>query len=75
MEGKIGIYFGAISKPIIEQLIEQGVTMIPSKINLMQEMADSLTLLYLQQIITNTEVHKARRRLMKRIKKEMTDEK
>lgn len=59
-----GIYFGALSKPIHEQI---GKT--EAECSTFQRMADNVTFLHLHDIITDSETHHARNRIIKRIEK------
>lgn len=63
----LGLTFGALSKPIFEQVEKQGYTLSEFNGNFVQKMADGLTLLRIQGILSNSEVVKAHKRLIKRV--------
>jgi len=69
MSRPVGIHFGALCAPIVQQLLEQEVTAIPDNINQLQDYANSITMLYIHGILTELETHNARKRLMKKINK------
>jgi hypothetical protein len=69
MSRSVGIHFGALCAPIVQQLLEQEVTAIPDNINQLQDYANSITMLYIHGILTELETHNARKRLMKKIHK------
>jgi hypothetical protein len=63
----LGIHFGALCPPIAEQAKESGVSLAePERL---QGYADSITNLYFADILSQSEVDKARKRLMKLIAK------
>jgi len=67
----IGIHFGALCPSIAEQLIEQGVVTIPDDINHFQEDADAVTRLVIRGLITDSQASAARRKLLKKIVREV----
>lgn len=60
--------FGALQKPLAEQLQDQGITVAPEKMELCQKLAKGITLAYVHGILTESEVNKARQRLMKKVR-------
>ena len=69
MSRPVGIHFGALCAPIVQQLLEQEVTAIPDNINQLQDYANSITMLFVNGFLTRGEAHNARNRLMKKIHK------
>lgn len=63
------IQFGALAPPLVEQLMAFGVQEIPAPINHYQEMADALFLLGMTNILSESEVHKSRLRIAKKIER------
>lgn len=64
---KVGISFGALAPPLIEQLHEQGLTMDAKDASALSNDIDAVNRLYLRNVITETEAKQARRRIMKKI--------
>lgn len=56
------VVFGALAAPLWQQL-----KCSPSKVELFQQQADAITLLAIQALISEAEVQRARRRLVKAI--------
>lgn len=69
MADKLRISFGALSKPLHEQLSEFDLT--EEDLEWEQKLADAVTLCHIHNIITEAEKNKARRRLMKRLVKKV----
>jgi hypothetical protein len=66
---KIALYFGALCEPIAKQLSEQGHVVTKKNGRILQEFADSITMLKLHGFLTEAETHRARQRFLKRISK------
>ena len=66
------ISFGALAKPIKEQLTHHGLFLDGH--NLYQEQADAILLLEMTNLITETQAYYARKKLVKIIISEMEDE-
>lgn len=62
---KLGITFGALAIPIKKQLAEQGMH-VPH-LAMWQHHADSIAALSIVGLLSDSETHNARRRLLKRI--------
>lgn len=60
--------FGALQKPIVEQLQQQGITVAPEKLALCQRIAHGLVDAHIHGILTDSEIGKARQRLMKKVR-------
>ncbi len=71
MNKGITIQMGALSPSITTQLAEQGVDIDPSKPESWDRQADAITRLMFADILTPSQVQKARQRLMKNISKEL----
>jgi hypothetical protein len=69
MGNKIGIFFGALAPPLVEQLIEQKVVKIPDNINTLQKLSDAVTLLAVHGMLSDSETYRVRNRLLKKIAK------
>jgi hypothetical protein len=70
---KFGVSFGALSPTIEEQLREQGLKldMDPALNELIQRHADQITVLEIHGILTEDETARARKRLLRIIKKQV----
>ena len=66
---KVQIHFGALSLPIVDQLLEQGVSVIPGDINHFQTDANAITRLVLRGLISEAQARTARGKLIKKIAK------
>lgn len=70
---KYQLRFGALSPPLHEQVNEQtDMGLTADDLVKEQMLATSIVTLLLHSILTETEVHKARKRLMKRIDKTLS---
>jgi hypothetical protein len=69
MSGKtVGIHYGAMAPPLVEQLEGQGLVFKDAaKGDALQGDAGAITRLFVRGILTDSEAHKARGRLQKRI--------
>jgi hypothetical protein len=63
----ISVHFGALCPSIAEQLIEQGVVAIPDEINHFQGDADAITRLMFRGMLSDSQAHTARQKLLKKI--------
>lgn len=63
----LGIKFGALSKPIAEQIADAGFVMDEANAERWQFCADAIVRLSLAGVLTDAAMHQARRRLMKRL--------
>ena len=63
------IQFGALAPPLVDQLMACGVEKIPAAINHYQRLADALIVLRTSKIISETETHKARVRITKKLER------
>lgn len=67
---QIGIHFGALADPIVDQLKQQGIELDAADIEVFkffQEDAKSLTRVYIRGLFPQSAVENARRKLMKKI--------
>jgi len=71
MTESITLVFGALVKPIGEQLSAQSVELAPEKIERFEKMAHAITMLYLNGMIPESARDNARKKLMKQISKEI----
>jgi outer membrane protein assembly factor BamA len=62
------IELGAMSDTIAKQLHDQGVEQIGKSVELLDRMANAITILYLHGCLTDSETDKARKKLVKQIK-------
>lgn len=63
-----GTYFGAMSKPLAEQIKDQGLTVVSTfKLRHLQRDADAITRLQVRGILSQTATHAARKKLHKAI--------
>lgn len=62
---EIGIRFGALSPPLLRQL--SGLNVPAGRITKWQKMADAITMLALHDLLSGSEVVKARKKLMRQI--------
>ena len=70
MMKKIGIHFGALAPPIEEQLAEQEIIGLDQNIlAIWQEAADSISFLYLHDVLTDGQRTAAHKKLMNKISK------
>lgn len=60
----MNLKLGALSDPISKQLTDAGVKHLPKNIDMLDRLADAITLCAIRSIITESECHKARKRLM-----------
>ncbi len=67
----VSIEFGALVKPIGEQLRAQSIELAPGKAERFDEMAHAITMLYLNGIIPESARDNARKKLMKQISNEI----
>ena len=58
------IRFGAMSPELYEQIDAS-----PDEVELEQKLADAITLCFIHEVLTDSEVHKARKRIVKMLKK------
>lgn len=63
----IGIHFGALCKPIKEQLEKQGYTIAQEDSAFLQELADMIVMLHLHRIIPDSVRDNANKKLMAKI--------
>ena len=66
-ETKLGIVFGVCSPPLEDQISAQKCHITSKEGEYWQKWADSITLLSVHNLLTPTETHNARKRLMKKI--------
>lgn len=64
---QLSISFGALSPPLVHQLSEQGVSIPVRKEYRLQKAADHIVTLAIAGYLSESEVNKARKRLMKDI--------
>jgi hypothetical protein len=69
MEKELGIYFGALSNDISEQLDEQGYKYDPEKAKHFQYMAEAIFRLRFNDILNDSQAEKCRQKLFNKIKK------
>lgn len=69
MKKEMHIEFGALVPPIADQLCKQGLSMLASDLKRCQKLADALSDLFVAAVLTESEIDKARSRLMKIISK------
>ena len=67
----ISIEFGALAKPIGEQLRAQSVELAPGKAERFEEIAHAITMLYLNGMISESVRDNAGKKLMKQISSEI----
>lgn len=67
MSKQIEIQMGALAPSITQQLADQGVDIAPSRSQAWDSQADAITRLMFADILTPSQVEKARQRLMKHI--------
>jgi hypothetical protein len=68
-DGKLRIYFGATCDSLVKQINDLGLTIAtPNRMDTLQKYSDAITLLLIHQVLTEGEAHKARGRLMKKIR-------
>ena len=65
--GEIGIHFGALADPISKQLNDQGFSLGEKDNERIQKIADAVTMLHLHDIIPESIVVKAHRKVLKLI--------
>ena len=65
------IQFGALAPPLVDQLRAFNVQAIPDTINHYQRIADAVVLLRVSKIISESEAHKARVRITKKLRKDI----
>lgn len=65
------ISFGALCPPILGQLKDAGINVNKEDVDRWQRCADSIVRLAVHQILSDSEVHKARQRLLKKITREL----
>lgn len=63
----LSIHFGALVKPIKEQLKEQGISLEDKDAEHFEELAHSIVFLHLHDIIPDSVRDNARRKLLKKI--------
>lgn len=63
----VSIHFGALCKPIDEQLNKQGFSLNEKDSKRFQMIADAITTLHLHGILPDSIVHKSHQKLMKQI--------
>lgn len=66
-EMKLGIAFGGMAKPIREQLRDQGMTAAKQLLDQWERDAGAITRLAIRCVLSESEVSRARRRLLKDI--------
>jgi hypothetical protein len=71
MADPITIEFGALVKPIRDQLCDQAVTISKKSADRFEKIAHSITMLYLNGMITESVRDNARKKLMKEISNEI----
>lgn len=67
MSKQVEIQMGALAPSITQQLADQGVDIAPSRSEAWDNQADAITRLMFADILTPSQVEKARQRLMKHI--------
>lgn len=72
-EKMISIEFGALSKPLKEQLAEQGISLPEKDEAFLRRLMESITLLKLHGLIPESIANKARSKVMKKIMKTIDD--
>lgn len=66
--GSIGISFGALSKPLKEQIKEQGFPLPPADtLKRLEARKEAIVTLHLGNVLCDSEAEKARKRLLKQI--------
>lgn len=70
-QAKIAIHFGALCDPIATQLSEAGVRFYKEQCEVWQKNANAITRLAAHQILPDSATHAARKRLMKKIVKQL----
>lgn len=68
------IDLGSLAAPLENQLEEQKVPFDKNKVNLYQRLSTSITLLYFQNFISDTDAKKLRDKLYTQIKRHVTTE-
>lgn len=68
---RFDLSFGATSPTLGEQLREYGLKIDPMALSRFQKIADGITLASIHGILTMAETHRARRRLVKAIAKDV----
>ena len=71
MSDPITIEFGALVKPIGDQLRAQSIELAPEKIERFEKIAHAITMLYLNGMIPVSARDNARKKLMKQISNEI----
>lgn len=75
MGKKFGISFGCLSPSINHQLLEQDIPFDPERIVKFDKAADAVAYLNVAGFLSDSEVRKARNRIMKAIQKEVSNAK
>ena len=71
VQDSITIVFGALVKPIGEQLRAQSIELAPEKIERFEKIAHAITMLYLNGMIPESMRDNARKKLMRQISNEI----
>lgn len=69
--GQLEIYFGALAPKVSEQIKAQGFSAEPDILEHWDKDAYAITRLHVRGCLSDAEVHKARRRLMRSITKKL----
>ena len=69
---RFGVHFGALCDPIEKQLTDQGQRFEKREYaKVIQAWADSITRLLINDILSESEAHRAHKRLMKKLKRRL----
>jgi len=71
VQDSITIVFGALVKPIGDQLRDQSIKLTPEKIERFEKIAHAITMLFLNGMIPVSARDNARKKLMKQISNEI----
>jgi hypothetical protein len=66
---RLALHFGALCEPLAMQLAQQGHVVTKKNGRILQEFADSITVLSLHGMLSEAETHRARQRFLNRIAK------
>ncbi len=64
---KVNISFGCLSPPVRDQLKDQGLSLNDGDAKRIQNLYDALNLISLHGLVSDSAIHTARKRLMKKI--------
>jgi hypothetical protein len=72
-QATIALCFGALAPSLRSQFSELGVKATPQQLTRWQAQADAIVRLFFGKLLTEAEVHKCRKRLMKQITEDLAE--